>query len=68
MRETIVCPTFLIAKALSRMDWFYRIWEWSRESPIPAIRAYSIAAKAHGIVWYDRTMACATDHEEAPKK
>lgn len=68
MALIIHCPSFLVAKALSRLDSYYRLWEWYQSSGIPPLRRHAIAAKAHGIVWYDRTMACATDHEEAVKK
>ncbi|WP_122418620.1 hypothetical protein [Pseudomonas viridiflava] len=55
MNEIIVCPTFLIAKALSRLNTFYWFWDHYRHSPIPNQRRHAIAAKAHGLIWYDRT-------------
>ena len=59
----IQCPSFLIAKALSRLQTFYCLWETYRESQITSLRRHAIAAKAHGLVWHDRTLICATGEQ-----
>lgn len=57
MTEQIICPSFLVAKALSRLQTFYWVWEQYRNSSVPPLRRHAIAAKAHGLVWHDRTLA-----------
>lgn len=52
----VVCPSFLVAKALSRLDTFYRLWERDRSSKTPELRGLAIAAKTYGIVFHDRTL------------
>ncbi|QJI40497.1 hypothetical protein HKK52_06060 [Pseudomonas sp. ADAK2] len=59
--SVIICPSFLVAKALSRLDTFYHLRERDRNSAVPALRGLAIAAKAYGIVSHDRTLACASE-------
>lgn len=56
MTETIVCPSFTVAKALTRLSTFYAIWEKSQRHPFAPIRSTALFAKAHGLVIHDRTL------------
>ncbi len=61
MTDEIICPCFLAAKALSRLQTFYWIWEHYRDSSVPPLRRHAIAAKAHGLVWHDRTLSVSAE-------
>ena len=53
----IACPSFLVAKALTRLDTLYRLLERDRNSAAPALRSLAIAAKTYGIVFHDQALA-----------
>jgi hypothetical protein len=56
MMETIVCPSFRVAKALARLSTFYAIWEKNQRHPFGAIRSTALFAKAQGLVIHDRAL------------
>lgn len=62
---TINCPSFVVARALARLDAFYRLWERDRNSKVPALRGLAIAAKAYGLVLHDQTLDCSQTEKDA---
>jgi hypothetical protein len=56
MVETIVCPSFRVAKALARLSTFYAIWDKNQRHQFAPIRSTALFAKAQGLVIHDRTL------------